>query len=453
MAPPTRMHTLAYDADGALQTRTQNEVADGMEVQRIETFAYDAFELIHRYTVRRDVAAVGAGLGCAADAAQQPMDDWRYRFGPLQEREQKRQYATAGNAAVDGLRWTYTLLGADAKQLATYNGLQGAFCGQPDATVWMWPVEHNAWGPAGTRVIMRPTGAREYVVHDHLGSARLTLDNTGQIVERRSYRAFGTETSSAGEGARTSYIGREKDVESDLGFYGVRMYEPTYGRFLSVDPLWGEFAQMTPYHYCGNNPLILTDPSGEFPWGILIGAAVEMASQMAFENRSFSDIDYKRVGVAAVAGGLTGGLSSISSTGARIAATATISVAEGAAKRAVSGEETTAGDVAKDAVFGAAGGYVAENVAKRALASAEGQLAKDQLRRAENAVADGRLRPAQLARAEAAKEALAQVGRGPKQDLLISVGKESADKLAQVVFTPMKKDNTSVSPRNVPGKP
>jgi len=57
--------------------------------------------------------------------------------GPLQEREQKRQYTTSYNIALDGLAWTYTLLGADAKQLATYNGVQGNFCGQPANTVWM----------------------------------------------------------------------------------------------------------------------------------------------------------------------------------------------------------------------------------------------------------------------------------------------------------------------------
>jgi RHS repeat-associated protein len=123
-------------------------------------------------------------------------------------------------------------------------------------------VEHNAWGPAGTRIIMRPTGAREYVVHDHLGSARLTLDNAGQIVESRSYRAFGEETQSDGVGPRTSYIGREKDVESDLGFYGVRMYEPTYGRFLSVDPLWMKYLPLQPYQYAGNDPLGLADYDG-----------------------------------------------------------------------------------------------------------------------------------------------------------------------------------------------
>jgi RHS repeat-associated protein len=137
---------------------------------------------------------------------------------------------------------------------AVYNGT--------DATsVRHWPAEYSSFG-VGTRIIMRPTGAREYVVHDHLGSARLTLDNTGQIVESRSYRAFGEETQSDGVGARTSHIGREKDNESDLGFYGVRMYEPTYGRFLSVDPLWMKYLPLQPYHYAGNDPVAHLDFDG-----------------------------------------------------------------------------------------------------------------------------------------------------------------------------------------------
>ncbi len=251
----------------------------------------------------------------------------------------------------------------------------------------------------------------------------------------------------------TTYIGREHDNESDLGFYGVRLYEPEYGRFLSTDVLWEEFQKLTPYHYSENSPIVKKDPSGEFPWGVVIGAAVEIASQMIFENRSVSEIDGGRVAIAAGAGGLTGGLSAFSSTATRVAGAAVISVAEGAGKRAVSGEETTASDVVTDAAIGGLAGKGAESLAKSALGSAEGKMVKDQLRRAENAVADGRLRPAQIARAEAAMEALSKVGRGPRQDLLISVGKEGTDKLSQVVFSPISKDNTSVSPRTVPAKP
>jgi RHS repeat-associated protein len=99
---------------------------------------------------------------------------------------------------------------------------------------------------------MRPTGAVEYVLHDHLGSARITLDNAARVIESRSYTAFGDELTSSGTGARTSYIGRETDNESDLGFGAcpealrgrVRLYDPTYGRFLSTDPLWGKSSQL-----------------------------------------------------------------------------------------------------------------------------------------------------------------------------------------------------------------
>jgi RHS repeat-associated protein len=99
-------------------------------------------------------------------------------------------------------------------------------------------------------------------MHDHLGSARITLDNSARVIESRSYMAFGEELTSSGTGARTSYIGRETDNESDLGFYGVRLYDPTYGRFLSTDPLWAKYLPLQSYQYAGNEPLLHTDRSG-----------------------------------------------------------------------------------------------------------------------------------------------------------------------------------------------
>jgi hypothetical protein len=111
----------------------------------------------------------------------------------------------------------------------------------------------------------------------------------------------------------------------------------------------------------------------------------------------------------------------------------------------VSGEGTTAGDVATDAALGGFAGKGAESLAKSALGSAEGKMLKDQLRRAENVLADGRPRPAQANRMVAAREALNDVGRGPKEDLMVGVGKEGADKIFKIVFAPPKQDNTDVS--------
>ncbi len=126
----------------------------------------------------------------------------------------------------------------------------------------MWPVEYNAYGPANTRVILRPNGAKDYAIADHLGSVRLLLGDDGVIKEQRSYGPFGEDLISDGDGARTSYIGRENDHESNLGFFGVRHYDPTYGRFMSVDPLWAKYAPLQPYHYAGNEPVGRLDWDG-----------------------------------------------------------------------------------------------------------------------------------------------------------------------------------------------
>jgi RHS repeat-associated protein len=96
----------------------------------------------------------------------------------------------------------------------------------------------------------------------YLGSARVTLSTTAEPLQSSSYHPYGTERTSTGSSARTSYIGREHDNETDLGFYGVRLYEPEYGRFLSVDPLWSKYLPYSAYQYCRNNPLNLIDDSG-----------------------------------------------------------------------------------------------------------------------------------------------------------------------------------------------
>jgi len=232
---------------------------DGWRQQKIESFAYDPFNLIHIYNVQTAATSVAAA-GCAPDATQAPVNQWHYRFGPLQEREQKRQYLTS--RADSTLAWVYTLLGADGKQLATYNGLQGALCGGTPAPLQIWPVEFNSYGPSNTRLITRANGRTEYVVSDYLGSTRLLINDEGQTLQKLSHRPFGITATSQGSGARTSYIGREHDNESDLGFFGVRMYEPLYGRFLSTDVLWEKYLPLQPYQYAGNSPIGKSDPSG-----------------------------------------------------------------------------------------------------------------------------------------------------------------------------------------------
>jgi len=80
-----------------------------------------------------------------------------------------------------------------------------------------------------------------------------------------TYAPFGSVLTTTGTGQRTGYIGREADSETGLGNYGVRLYEPEYGRFMSVDVLWGEYEGWQPYQYALNAPTIFTDIDGRNP--------------------------------------------------------------------------------------------------------------------------------------------------------------------------------------------
>ncbi|MBU3680244.1 MAG: hypothetical protein FGM32_11695, partial [Candidatus Kapabacteria bacterium] len=83
---------------------------------------------------------------------------------------------------------------------------------------------------------------------NNFGAPPLLIAATRTNLQSASQRPFGVKSTSegSGSGARTAYIGREHDNESDLGFYGVRLYEPEYGRFLSTDVLWGKYLPLQP---------------------------------------------------------------------------------------------------------------------------------------------------------------------------------------------------------------
>jgi hypothetical protein len=44
--------------------------------------------------------------------------------------------------------------------------------------------------------------------------------------------------------------------------YGMRIYDPRVGRFLSVDPLTGNYPELTPYQFASNNPVEFIDIDG-----------------------------------------------------------------------------------------------------------------------------------------------------------------------------------------------
>ena len=112
-----------------------------------------------------------------------------------------------------------------------------------------------------------------YQYTNHLDSASLELDETGDIISYEEYHPFGTTSYRSGRNEidvslkRYKYVHKELDNETGLIYYGLRFYAPWIARFISVDPLQFKYPELTPFQYASNAPISNVDLDGaeKFP--------------------------------------------------------------------------------------------------------------------------------------------------------------------------------------------
>jgi len=107
-----------------------------------------------------------------------------------------------------------------------------------------------------------------YQYDNHLGSACLELDEDAVIISYEEYHPFGTTSYRAGRNAvetslkRYKYVGKERDEETGLYYYGARYYAAWLCRFVTVDPLQFKYPELTPFQYASNRPITGIDLDG-----------------------------------------------------------------------------------------------------------------------------------------------------------------------------------------------
>ena len=139
----------------------------------------------------------------------------------------------------------------------TYNG-----------TTWKPKFVHNPEG------MMRHYSYEEhypfYFIKDHLGNIRETYikpaPNTKYLIQRMQYYPSGIpwKTSTGATEHPYRYNGKELVQMHGQDEYDskARWYYPAICRTTTMDPLCEKYYNISPYAWCGNNPVNVIDPSG-----------------------------------------------------------------------------------------------------------------------------------------------------------------------------------------------
>jgi len=113
------------------------------------------------------------------------------------------------------------------------------------------------------------TPVYHYYVKDHLGSNRVVCNASGAVEQVNHYYPFGGLFGESTNASTQKYKYNGKELERVHGLdwynYGARFMSPDVGRFITMDPMAEKYYSVSPYAYCGNNPINAIDVDGNFP--------------------------------------------------------------------------------------------------------------------------------------------------------------------------------------------
>lgn len=122
----------------------------------------------------------------------------------------------------------------------------------------------------GHQAVKDDNGTITFTTADHQGTGQLSIAAADLKLAQRRTLPFGGlrgETPQSWPGTK-GFVGGTDDTKSTgLTHLGAREYDPSTGRFLSVDPLMdlADPQQINGYTYGNNNPIAFPDPTGEIP--------------------------------------------------------------------------------------------------------------------------------------------------------------------------------------------
>ena len=104
-----------------------------------------------------------------------------------------------------------------------------------------------------------------YYLQDHQGNNRVVIASDGTVEEVNHYYPFGGVFASSSSVQPYKYNGKEFDTKNGVDWYdyGARMYDPSIGRFTTMDRFADKYYSMSPYQYGANNPVCNIEINGD----------------------------------------------------------------------------------------------------------------------------------------------------------------------------------------------
>jgi RHS repeat-associated protein len=149
---------------------------------------------------------------------------------------------------------------------------------------------------------------KSYELTNHLGNVLATVADNFQrsadypvepiLLTANDYAPFGAPLPGrafnlGNRSYRYGFNGKENDNdvkgEGNQQDYGMRIYDPRVGRFLSVDPLTKSYPWYTPYQFAGNRPIVAIDLDGAEPLDVNTHETKVDLSPSAADHATASD--------------------------------------------------------------------------------------------------------------------------------------------------------------------
>ncbi|WP_413667267.1 RHS repeat-associated core domain-containing protein [Mucilaginibacter sp. Mucisp86] len=205
------------------------------------------------------------------------------------------KYDPSGNrvSKTIGALSTYYVRDAQGNTMAVYDNKDNAINWREQhlygsSRLGIWAPDIAGINTASANTAWYTTGKKEYELDNHLGNVMASVTDKrlqhqngtsvdyflADVATAQDYYAFGslmpdrTYANPNNSYYRYGFNGKENDNDIGKGTgnqqdYGMRIYDPRVGKFLSVDPLTAKYPELTPYQFASNSPTKFIDLDGK----------------------------------------------------------------------------------------------------------------------------------------------------------------------------------------------